>query len=67
MPHSTASSSTPPEIRDAGLRRVVTAWREPDTFVPGADGTELLEEAGVVVIELPDQAETAQAPNQHLL
>ncbi|CAM5527786.1 hypothetical protein STENM327S_04131 [Streptomyces tendae] len=25
-------------ILDAGVRRVVTAWREPDTFVPGADG-----------------------------
>ncbi|GGT14828.1 hypothetical protein GCM10010222_66090 [Streptomyces tanashiensis] len=54
-------------IRDAGVRRVVTAWREPDTFVPGADGTELLEDAGVTVVELPELAESAQAPNRHLL
>ncbi|GAA3021173.1 hypothetical protein Sfulv_59320 [Streptomyces fulvorobeus] len=34
-------------IRDAGIQRVATAWREPDTFVSGADGTELpLGEAG---------------------
>jgi 5-amino-6-(5-phosphoribosylamino)uracil reductase len=54
-------------IRDAGIRRVVTAWREPDTFVPGAEGTELLESAGVAVVELPSYAEAAQAPNRHLL
>ena len=54
-------------IRDAGIRRVVTAWREPDTFVPGADGTELLEDAGVTVIELPAYADAAKAPNRHLL
>lgn len=54
-------------IRDAGIRRVVTAWREPDTFVPGADGTELLETAGITVVELPELADTAQAPNAHLL
>lgn len=54
-------------IRYAGIRRVVTAWREPDTFVLGADGTELLEDAGITVLELPELAESAQAPNQHLL
>lgn len=54
-------------IRDTGIRRVVTAWREPDTFVPDAAGTELLEEAGVTVIELPEYADAAKAPNQHLL
>ncbi|GFH64754.1 hypothetical protein CH313_13275 [Streptomyces sp. TSRI0384-2] len=54
-------------IRDAGVRRVVTAWREPDTFVPGADGTELLEGAGVTVVELPEYAEAARLPNRHLV
>lgn len=54
-------------IRDARIPRVVTAWREPDTFVPGADGTELLESAGVVVVELPEYADAAQRPNRHLL
>lgn len=54
-------------IEDAGIRRVVTAWREPDTFVPGADGTALLENAGITVIELPEYADAAQKPNQHLL
>ncbi|MDQ0797768.1 pyrimidine deaminase RibD-like protein [Streptomyces sp. B1I3] len=54
-------------IRDVGLRRVVTAWSEPDTFVVGADGTETLEEAGVAVLALPEYANAAQAPNRHLL
>lgn len=54
-------------IREAGIQRVVTAWREPDTFVPGADGTEFLEAAGVTVIELPEYADAAKAPNGHLL
>jgi pyrimidine deaminase RibD-like protein len=54
-------------IHEAGIRRVVTAWREPDTFVPGANGTELLENAGVTVIELAEYADAAKTPNQHLL
>ncbi|GAA2639600.1 hypothetical protein GCM10010425_49780 [Streptomyces spororaveus] len=54
-------------IHDAHIPRVVTAWREPDTFVPGADGTELLESAGVAVVELPEYADAAQRPNRHLL
>lgn len=54
-------------IRDMGLRRVVTAWREPDTFVVGADGVETLEDAGVTVVALPEYASAAQAPNLHLL
>ncbi|WP_141247304.1 hypothetical protein [Streptomyces albidoflavus] len=54
-------------IRDAGVRRVVTAWREPGTFVQGADGAELLEEAGVTVLELAEYAEAAQMPNRHLV
>lgn len=54
-------------IRDVGLRRVVTAWNEPDTFVIGADGTELLEDSGVIVVVLSEYANAAQAPNLHLL
>uniref|UniRef100_UPI00403FE571 deaminase n=1 Tax=Streptomyces sp. DSM 41540 TaxID=3448657 RepID=UPI00403FE571 len=48
-------------IQDAGIRRVVTAWSEPDTFVTGADGTGVLEEAGVSVVALPEYASAAQA------
>ncbi|MEU2285354.1 dihydrofolate reductase family protein [Streptomyces sp. NPDC013178] len=54
-------------ILDAGVRRVVTAWREPDTFVHAADGTGLLTAAGVDVVVLPDYEEQAKAPNGHLL
>ncbi|WP_128377344.1 dihydrofolate reductase family protein [Streptomyces cavernae] len=54
-------------ILDAGIRRVVTAWREPNTFVPGADGNGLLAAAGVEVLELPEYAESAAAPNRHLV
>ncbi|MDW4910060.1 dihydrofolate reductase family protein [Streptomyces sp. ADMS] len=53
-------------ILDAGVRRVVTAWREPDTFVVAADGNGLLTEAGVEVVVLPEYEERAQAPNAHL-
>ncbi|MGW1268547.1 dihydrofolate reductase family protein [Streptomyces sp. NPDC002491] len=54
-------------ILDAGVRRVVTAWREPDTFVTAADGTGLLAAAGVDVLVLPEHEERAKAPNRHLL
>ncbi|MGW2050027.1 dihydrofolate reductase family protein [Streptomyces sp. NPDC001858] len=54
-------------ILDAGVRRVVTAWREPDTFVTEADGTGLLTAAGVDVLVLPECEERAKAPNRHLL
>jgi 5-amino-6-(5-phosphoribosylamino)uracil reductase len=54
-------------IVDAGVRRVVTAWREPDTFVPGADGIGVLAQAGVVVAEVPELAEAAILPNLHLV
>lgn len=53
-------------ILDAGVRRVVTAWREPDTFVTAADGNGLLAAEGVDVVVLPEYAERAQAPNLHL-
>lgn len=54
-------------ILDAGVRRVVTAWREPDTFVAGADGTGLLTGAGVDVMVLGEYESRAKAPNLHLL
>ncbi|MFI5684762.1 dihydrofolate reductase family protein [Streptomyces sp. NPDC051636] len=54
-------------ILDAGVRRVVTAWREPDTFVTGADGSGLLAAAGVDVVVLPEYEAAAKAPNRHLL
>jgi diaminohydroxyphosphoribosylaminopyrimidine deaminase/5-amino-6-(5-phosphoribosylamino)uracil reductase len=53
-------------ILDAGIRRVVFAWREPVLFVPG-DGYELLTDHGVEVVELPELAEKAKRPNLHLL
>ncbi|MGW7126753.1 dihydrofolate reductase family protein [Streptomyces bobili] len=54
-------------ILDAGVRRVVTAWREPDTFVTDADGSGLLAAAGADVIVLPEYEAQAKAPNAHLL
>jgi pyrimidine deaminase RibD-like protein len=53
-------------ILDRGIRRVVFAWREPVLFVEG-DGVETLEAAGAEVVELPELAERAKAPNAHLL
>jgi 5-amino-6-(5-phosphoribosylamino)uracil reductase len=54
-------------ILAAGARRVVTAWREPDTFVAGADGSGLLAEGGAQVVHLPEYAPAARRPNAHLL
>ncbi|TRO57676.1 MULTISPECIES: dihydrofolate reductase family protein [unclassified Streptomyces] len=54
-------------ILDAGVRRVVTAWREPDTFVTGADGSGLLAAAGADVLVLPEYEADAKAPNRHLV
>ncbi|MER7776864.1 dihydrofolate reductase family protein [Streptomyces sp. NPDC096191] len=53
-------------ILDAGVRRVVTAWREPDTFVPGADGGGVLAAGGAAVVVLPEYEGRAKAPNRHL-
>ncbi|MDT6987589.1 dihydrofolate reductase family protein [Streptomyces lusitanus] len=54
-------------ILDAGVRRVVTAWREPDTFVTDADGSAVLAEGGATVLVLPEYEQRAKAPNAHLL
>lgn len=53
-------------ILDAGIPRVVIAWREPDLFVVDARGSELLAEAGVTVVELHELAEESKAVNAHL-
>jgi len=53
-------------ILDAGIPRVVIAWREPALFVANCVGVELLRERGVAVTELPDLADDAMAPNAHL-
>jgi riboflavin-specific deaminase-like protein len=53
-------------ILDAGVRRVVTAWREPDTFVTAADGNGLLAAEGVEVVVLPEFEDQAKTPNRHL-
>ncbi|MFI1761972.1 dihydrofolate reductase family protein [Streptomyces sp. NPDC020800] len=54
-------------ILRAGVCRVVTAWREPDTFVTAADGSGVLRSAGVDVVLLPEHEARAKAPNAHLL
>ncbi|MEV6480248.1 dihydrofolate reductase family protein [Streptomyces sp. NPDC051576] len=54
-------------ILDAGVGRVVTAWREPDTFVTGADGSGMLAARGVSVVVLGEYEERAMTPNRHLL
>lgn len=54
-------------IVGAGVRRVVTAWREPDTFVTAADGTGVLVDAGADVVLLPEFEALAKRPNAHLL
>ncbi|WP_074992821.1 dihydrofolate reductase family protein [Streptomyces misionensis] len=54
-------------ILRSGVRRVVTAWREPDTFVAGADGTGVLLRGGAEVVVLPAYEALAKAPNRHLL
>jgi diaminohydroxyphosphoribosylaminopyrimidine deaminase/5-amino-6-(5-phosphoribosylamino)uracil reductase len=53
-------------ILNAGIPRVVMAWREPSLFVADCQGYELLTSAGVTVVELPELAEQAKAVNSHL-
>ncbi|SEG06346.1 diaminohydroxyphosphoribosylaminopyrimidine deaminase [Thermomonospora echinospora] len=53
-------------IVDAGIGRVVYAWREPSLFVEG-DGEEVLRAAGIEVVWIGDLAERAREPNAHLL
>ncbi|MFB6999295.1 deaminase [Streptomyces virginiae] len=53
-------------ILEAGIPRVVIAWREPPLFVANCVGVEQLAEAGVNVVELPELAEAARTANSHL-
>lgn len=53
-------------ILEAGIPRVVIAWREPSLFVDDCVGYEQLVEAGVIVVELPELAAAAKATNSHL-
>jgi riboflavin biosynthesis pyrimidine reductase/pyrimidine deaminase RibD-like protein len=50
-------------IREAGIRRVVFALREPSTFVVG-EGAEELTAAGVTVVEYPDLGDQVRAANR---
>ncbi len=52
-------------ILDAGLARVVYAWREPALFVDG-EGDELLRAAGLEVVEMADLAGLVRRANAHL-
>jgi diaminohydroxyphosphoribosylaminopyrimidine deaminase/5-amino-6-(5-phosphoribosylamino)uracil reductase len=50
----------------AGLRRVVFALREPPLFV-NCHGVELLQQAGVEVVEVPDLADLVRDVNRQVL
>lgn len=63
---ATRSAADTGRAGDAGIRRVVVAWREPSLFVADCQGVELLERAGVEVAELGELAGLAKAPNRHL-
>jgi 5-amino-6-(5-phosphoribosylamino)uracil reductase len=52
-------------VLDAGIPRVVFAWREPPVFVD-ARGTELLRQAGRHVVEVPALTPEVQRENTHL-
>lgn len=52
-------------ILDAGIGRVVFAWREPTLFTEG-DGAERLAAAGHEVVEVPEFASRVRAVNAHL-
>lgn len=53
-------------ILDAGIPRVVIAWRETSLFVENCVGVESLRESGVEVVELSELSEDALKPNAHL-
>jgi diaminohydroxyphosphoribosylaminopyrimidine deaminase/5-amino-6-(5-phosphoribosylamino)uracil reductase len=53
-------------ILDAGIPRVVFAWREPSLFVEECIGARMLAEHGADVTELTELAEAAMEPNRHL-
>jgi diaminohydroxyphosphoribosylaminopyrimidine deaminase/5-amino-6-(5-phosphoribosylamino)uracil reductase len=51
----------------SGIRRVVFAWREPALLVDDCQGAELLREAGIEVVELPEFTPQVRAANATLL
>ncbi len=53
-------------ILAAGIGRVVIAWREPALFVADCQGCEMLAQAGVDVVELPEFTDAARTVNSHL-
>lgn len=53
-------------ILEAGIKRVIIAWREPSLFVDDCVGVERLNAAGATVIELPELAHEAMSVNSHL-
>jgi len=53
-------------IIDAGVRRVVYAWREPPLLAPGGGGRQL-RAAGAIVIEVPELAPEARQVNAHII
>ncbi|MEU3434208.1 deaminase [Streptomyces sp. NPDC006863] len=68
-PCSQRSASRTPcarRILEAGIPRVVIAWREPSLFVDNCVGVEQLVTAGVIVDELPELATAARSVNNHL-
>lgn len=52
-------------VLDAGIPRIVYAWREPPIFVDCV-GAEILAEAGREVIHIEELADLARKPNLHL-
>lgn len=53
-------------ILQAGIPRVVIAWREPATFVTNCVGVEKLRQQGVEVLELAELGAEAMLMNRHL-
>ncbi|MGW5336001.1 dCMP deaminase [Streptomyces bauhiniae] len=54
-------------VLEAGIGRVVVAWREPPLFVADCTGVETLRAAGVEVVCHDELAAEARAVNRHLL
>jgi len=52
-------------LLDAGIGRVVFAWREPTLFTTG-EGAEQLAQAGCDVVEVPELGSLVRAMNAHL-
>lgn len=54
-------------VIDAGVGRVVFAWREPSVLVADCRGAEDLTLAGVEVVEIPEMSGSVVDANRHLL